>query len=226
MPGASAIGVRRTAVAGCRGAAGADEWRRRAWKSRTNERKMIGMLESAAPAMRTGYPRESVWRRLGCALVLALGIALLLRSQWTQGISPLLRRTVLLGLVGVLVFGLFERWPKRLPQWLPRWVLQVVGVGAAMPATTVAVYLLSTRAGAPEFWRDPDRMEGWMMLTLSSDCTTNASISTMPRSRWQSRTCSASAICGGSQSNIPATPCHPTSTVHQRPSQAILHAYC
>lgn len=129
---------------------------------------MIGMLESAAPAMRTGYPRESVWRRLGCALVLALGIALLLRSQWTQGISPLLLRTVLLGLVGVLVFGLFERWPKRLPQWLPRWVLQVVGVGAAMPATTVAVYLLSTRAGAPEFWRDPDRMEGWMMLTFLS----------------------------------------------------------
>jgi hypothetical protein len=78
----------------------------------------------------------------------------------TLGIAPLLLRTMLLALVGVLVFGLFERWPKRLPGGLARWVLQVVGVGLAMPATTVSVYLLSTRAGAPDFWQDKDRMEG------------------------------------------------------------------
>jgi C4-dicarboxylate-specific signal transduction histidine kinase len=95
-----------------------------------------------------------------------LAIALLLRSQWTHGPAPLVLRTVLLGLVGVFVFGLFERWPPRLPPWLSRWVLQVVGVGIAMPATTVTVYLLSTRAGAPAFWQDKDRMDGWMMLTF------------------------------------------------------------
>ena len=127
---------------------------------------MAGMPRSAAPGMRTAAPRAPVGRRLGCALALSLGIALLLRSQWTQGIPPLLLRTILLGLVGVLVFGLFERSPRRLPHWLPRWVLQVVGVGVAMPLTTVAVYLLSTRTGAPAFWEDKDRMEGWMMLTF------------------------------------------------------------
>jgi LytS/YehU family sensor histidine kinase len=79
-----------------------------------------------------------------------------------------LLRTVLLGLVGVFVFGLFERWPKRLPGWLSRWVLQVVGVGVAMPLTTVTVYLLSTRSGAPAFWLDKDRMDGFMMLTFLS----------------------------------------------------------
>ena len=110
--------------------------------------------------------RAPVWRRLGCALALSLGVALLLRSQWTPSPAPLLLRTALLALVGVLVFGLFERWPQRLPRWMARWVLQVVGVGLAMPVTTVTVYLLSTGAGAPAFWLDKDRMDGWMMLTF------------------------------------------------------------
>jgi len=116
--------------------------------------------------MRTGRHRAPAWRRLGCALSLSLGLTLLLRSQWTPGPAPLLLRTVLLGLIGVLVFGLFERWPKRLPRWLSRWVLQVVGVGVAMPLTTVTVYVLSTRAGAPAFWLDKGRMDGFMMLTF------------------------------------------------------------
>ncbi len=68
----------------------------------------------------------------------------------------------------MLVFGLFERWPKRLPRWLARWALQVVGVGVAMPLTTVTIYILSTKAGAPPFWLDKDRMDGFMMLTFLS----------------------------------------------------------
>lgn len=160
--------MRRTAAPDFRSAAGTDERRRRAWKARRNERKMTGMRTSAAPREAASFEFAAVWKRLGCALALALWIALLLSSQWTQGIQPLLLRTVLLGLVGVLVFGLFERWPERLPRWMSRWVLQVVGVGIAMPLTTVAVYLLSTRAGATPFWLDNDRMEGWMMLTFLS----------------------------------------------------------
>ena len=109
-----------------------------------------------------------IGRRLIVALALALAVALLLRSQWTQGLSPLLMRTVTLGLVGVFVFGLFEQWPTRLPRWLARWALQVVAVGVAMPLTTLAIYFLSTKAGAPPFWVDRDRMDGFMMLTFLS----------------------------------------------------------
>lgn len=124
------------------------------------------MLESAAPALRTERRWAPTGRRLGCALSLALGVAYLLRSQWTAGVPPLLLRTVLLALVAVLVFGLFERWPRRLPRGIARWALQVVGVGVAMPLTTLAVWIASTPAGAPPFWQDEDRMDGWMMLTF------------------------------------------------------------
>lgn len=126
------------------------------------------MVKYPAAAKRSGLHLAAGWRRVVFALVSAIGLALLLRSQWTTGLSPLLLRTVLLGLVGVLVFGLFEQWPKRPPRWLPRWVLQVVAVGAAMPLTTVTVYFLSTQPGAPPFWLDEERMDGFMMLTFLS----------------------------------------------------------
>jgi LytS/YehU family sensor histidine kinase len=73
---------------------------------------------------------------------------------------------VTLGLTAMLVFGLFERRPKRLPKWVARWALQVVAVGITMPLTTLTIYILSTKSGAPPFWRDTDRLQGFMMLTF------------------------------------------------------------
>jgi signal transduction histidine kinase len=124
---------------------------------------MAEIAPRAAPVPRIA---PKVGRRLAVALALALGVALLLRGEWTPGLAPLLARTVILALVGVLVFGLLERWPRRLPGWIARWALQVVGVGVVMPLTTVAIYALSTRPGAPPFWLERDRMDGFMMLTF------------------------------------------------------------
>ena len=104
------------------------------------------------------------WRRLLVALALALFVAGLLVSQWTPGVWPLLFRTVTLALVGVLIYSIFERWPRTLPRWMARWALQVVGVGVAMPLTTLAIYSVST----PPFWMDKDRADGFMMLTFLS----------------------------------------------------------
>ena len=84
-----------------------------------------------------------------------------------MGWGPLLLRTGTLALAGVLVFSLFERWPPRLPGWLARWVLQVVGVGLAMPLAMFTVYLLTTPAGAPAFWHDEARMQGFVGLSVA-----------------------------------------------------------
>jgi signal transduction histidine kinase len=105
-------------------------------------------------------------RRLAVALVPSLGVGLLLSPQWTTGTGSLVARTLTLGLVGTLAFGLFERWPRRVPPWLPRWVVQVVAVGLAMPLTTLTVYIATTPAGAPSFWSVADRRSGFMTLTF------------------------------------------------------------
>jgi hypothetical protein len=109
-----------------------------------------------------------LWLRLTVAMSLALGVTLLLRSEWTTGFRGLLFRTATIAFVAVLVFTLFERLPRRLPAWLPRWVLQVVGTGVAMPVTTLSIYLLTTPVGAPPFWLDEERTNGFIMLTFLS----------------------------------------------------------
>jgi signal transduction histidine kinase len=124
------------------------------------------MPAANAGASRAGHGPALELRRLAVALGLALAAAGLLATHWTIAAWTLVLRTVTLALVGVLVFGLLERWPPRLPGWFPRWVLQVVGVGAAMPLTTFAVYVLSTRPGAPPFWLEEARMVGFAGLTF------------------------------------------------------------
>ena len=105
-------------------------------------------------------------RRVGVALTMSMLVGLLMMHGWNSGAFALFLRTILVGLSAAAAFALFEVWPRALPRWVQRWALQVIAVGAFMPLTTLAIYLLSTPRGAPPFWKVPDRMDGWMMLTF------------------------------------------------------------
>src|SRR5947207_10150194 len=107
-------------------------------------------------------------RRVAVALTMSIGVGLLMMSVWRGSPSSLFLRTVILGLSATAAFGLFEAWPRSLPQWLRRWALQVVAVGALMPVTTLLIYVLSTPQSAPPFWKDPVRMNGWTHLTFAA----------------------------------------------------------
>ena len=107
------------------------------------------------------------WRRLRVALGASMAIGLLLGLGWKSGLMSVLTRAGLLGLLAMTAFGLFERWPKRLPAWLARWALQVLGVALVMPLGTVAIYVLSTGPGAPPFWQVQDRLGGFGLLTFT-----------------------------------------------------------
>ena len=104
------------------------------------------------------------WRRVRFTLLLSGAFGLMLGLHWKSGVLSGITRTVLIGLIAMLVFGLFEQWPKRLPRWLARWVLQVVSVAVSMPFITAFIYALSTEEGAPPFYRVPERMEGFAAL--------------------------------------------------------------
>ena len=105
-------------------------------------------------------------RRLLFTLCISLAFGLVLSLAWKSGIFSILDRTAALGLVAMLVFGLFEQWPKRMPTWFARWVLQVLSVAVAMPLATYLIYMLSTKNGAPPFWHDADRLEGFVALSF------------------------------------------------------------
>jgi hypothetical protein len=108
-------------------------------------------------------------RRGAVALTLSIGVGLLLMmGSWRGSPSSLFFRTIILGLSATAAFGFFEAWPRRLPQWLQRWALQVVAVGALMPVATLLIYVLSTPPGSPPFWNNPERMNGWTHLTFAA----------------------------------------------------------
>jgi signal transduction histidine kinase len=106
------------------------------------------------------------WRRLRFTLEFSAAIGLLIGIGWDSGMFSALMRVLALGLVAMLVFGVFEQWPPRLPRWIARWVLQVIAVALAMPVTTWLIYLWSTPAGEPPFWHDKDRVGGFAMLSI------------------------------------------------------------
>jgi len=111
------------------------------------------------------YP-PFVWRRLLFVLGIAAAVGWLLGTGWEEGTRSVLLRAVAVGLAALAAFSVFEAWPRRLPAWLARWVLQVVAVGVAVPVTTLALWILSTKPGAPPFWEAEDRFTGFMMLTF------------------------------------------------------------
>ena len=125
------------------------------------------MSELATAARPAGIIAKTS-RRVAVALTMSIGVGLLMMSGWRSSPSSLFLRTIILGLSATAAFGLFEAWPRSLPQWLQRWALQVVAVGVLMPVTTLLIYVLSTPQGAPPFWRDPSRMNGWTHLTFAA----------------------------------------------------------
>src|SRR5262249_20292053 len=122
------------------------------------------MVASAVPAKPRGLALLFNWPRVRFTLGFAIALGLLIGSGWESGVWEAVERTVALGFIAMLVFGLFEQWPKRLPRWIARWVLQVAAVAFTMPWATFAIWVLSTEPGAPPFWKETLRLEGFSLF--------------------------------------------------------------
>lgn len=112
----------------------------------------------------TGIARILARRRLIFLLVASLILTMFLSITWISSVPSLFIRVAALTLAGLVVFGVFEAWPKRLPRWLARWVLQLLGIVIILPIGVFAIYVLSTAPGQPPFWMDKDRMGGFALL--------------------------------------------------------------
>jgi len=104
----------------------------------------------SAPARPGGLALLLGWRRISITFGISIAFALLLSGprmppwhHWKSGPLSALICSIVLGLGAMLVFGLFEQWPQRLPRWTARWVLQVVGVAVAMLILTGVMYWIS-----------------------------------------------------------------------------------
>ncbi|MGH8175423.1 MAG: sensor histidine kinase [Steroidobacter sp.] len=106
------------------------------------------------------------WRRVRFTLGVATLFGLLLSIGNETATYVIVARAWMVGLAAMLAFGLFEQWPRRLPRWLARSALQLIGIVAAVPIAAAFAYVVTT-GGDPQFEHDEKRVMGYGMLTFT-----------------------------------------------------------
>lgn len=104
--------------------------------------------------------------RLKVAIIMAGFWFCLLQFSWQSPLWVLIARLVWIVFAAVTVFGVLEVWPRRLPKWLARWALQVIGVALiAVPVVAIG-YAVTTLGMNPPWYKDSDRLQGFMFFSF------------------------------------------------------------
>jgi signal transduction histidine kinase len=121
-------------------------------------------MSEAATAARPVGTVAKMARRVAVALTIAIAVGLLLLTHRRSSPSSLFFRLIIHAVSATMAFAVFEDWPRRLPRWCQRWVLQVVAVGLSIAIATFAMYVPFTPPDAPPFVEDND----WMLVTFAA----------------------------------------------------------
>lgn len=121
------------------------------------------MPTPAASAKPRGLAQMLSWRRVRFTLLASTPLGLMLSAGSSTATPIVVARAMIVGLFVMLVFGLFEQWPRRLPKRLARWALQLMGVVAAVPIGALIAYWVTT-GGDPQFAENPKRVNGYLHL--------------------------------------------------------------
>jgi hypothetical protein len=106
------------------------------------------------------------WPRVRAMLLAALPVGVLIGLSSATPMWMWLVRAVITGTAGLLAFGLFERWPARLPRWADRWVIQLFAMVVGVHLGAVLSYWI-TLGGNPQFGAHPLRVTGLVQLGLA-----------------------------------------------------------
>jgi two-component sensor histidine kinase len=124
------------------------------------------MTTAATSEDPAGLARVLSWRRLKVVLITSVVLSIIMLAGWQASYAVLIGRLLFIGMILLLAFGLFERWPVHLPSWLARWALQVVGVAIAVPFAVAAAYMLTTLGDASPWWHNKDRVSGFSSMVF------------------------------------------------------------
>ncbi len=117
-----------------------------------------------------GPPRLArifAWPGLRVVLIASVLWGLALSLVFVSPTWSVLARTISIGVVALFVFDLLEQRPRRLPRWIARWALQVVGVAVSVPLAVSAYYLATSEAGVLPFSEGGTRLTGFAVLTVT-----------------------------------------------------------
>ncbi|MEJ6022306.1 sensor histidine kinase [Ramlibacter sp. PS4R-6] len=111
------------------------------------------------------FPQILGWPRLRVVFIMALGFALVHLDSPTPFVVWL-ARCLVVATFATIAYGVFERWPQRLPSWAARWWLQIVGVMLAGSFGAVFAYALPAGGNLAEVLEEPGYRAGMWSLIL------------------------------------------------------------
>jgi len=119
------------------------------------------------PPKPTGLALMFGWRRMLVVMVASMVIGLLISPAFpTLSAVRVIGREFFVGLCALVGFGLFEQWPRRLPDWLARWALQVCSVAFMIPFAVLILYSLPFDDPRP-WWQIESRRNGFFMIMMT-----------------------------------------------------------
>ena len=124
-------------------------------------------MTSTVPAPASGFARVFAWPRLRFTLAVSAGFGFLLGLGNETSTLIVMIRAIIVGGAILLTFGCFERWPKRLPVWLPRTLLRMIGIVIVIPFAAALAYAVTT-GGDPGLVAGSKRMLGYSHLTFTA----------------------------------------------------------
>ena len=137
-------------------------------RSRRNRYYLQAMASASPPATPHGLAQMLALRRVAIALGVSALLGFIMSPGFTTTrVSELMAREMAVGLAALLAFGIFERWPARLPRWLARWFLQVAAVAFVIPLAVLAVYLTITYGESVPFYKSQLRLNGFFTMTMT-----------------------------------------------------------
>jgi signal transduction histidine kinase len=101
------------------------------------------------------------WQRLKVVLLASLFVSLLMKLTWLTWWPTIAARLLIIGMIQLAVFGVFERWPARLPRWVARWALQLGAVALVVPFAAALAYTLTTLGDPVPWYETPAKLSGF-----------------------------------------------------------------
>lgn len=122
---------------------------------------------SAAPIDKLrGFALLLGWRRVRFTLAVSIAFGVLASLDNETPTLIVIARFIMVGLTAMLMFGLFERWPRHLHRRLPRSVLQLIAIVVSIPVAAAFAYIVTT-GGQPDFEKNEKRVAGYAALTIA-----------------------------------------------------------
>jgi signal transduction histidine kinase len=125
------------------------------------------MASTAIPLKPRGLARILSWRRVRVTLVASVLLGLLNSIDNETATLIVIARAIIVGLATLLVFGLFEQWPKRLSKRLPRSVLQLIGIVFAIPPAVALAYVVTRGADSHANQSERQRAMGFAGMVFT-----------------------------------------------------------